>query len=88
MLLTLAISRPFDMAMDVVSQAFGPMILANGAGMLIFAFIIDNVIRERETMRERDRYQLELQIKKAELVVAADIQKSFLPGKIPSPKGF
>jgi sigma-B regulation protein RsbU (phosphoserine phosphatase) len=88
MLLTLAISQPFDMAMDVVSQAYGPMILANGAGMLIFAFIIENVIRERETMRERDRYQLELQIKKAELIVAADIQKSFLPGKIPSPKGF
>jgi len=88
MLLTLAISRPFDMAMDVVSQASVPMILANGAGMLIFAFIIENVIRERETMRERDRYQMELQIKKAELVVAADIQKSFLPGKIPSPKGF
>jgi sigma-B regulation protein RsbU (phosphoserine phosphatase) len=88
MLLTLAISRPFYMAMDVVAQAYLPMILANGAGMLIFAFIIVNVIRERETIKERDRYQLELQIKKAELIVAADIQKSFLPGKIPSLKGF
>ncbi len=88
MLMTLAISRPFDLALLVVEQAIVPMILANGAGMLIFAFIIANVIRERETMRERDRYQQQLQIKQAELVVAADIQKSFLPGKIPSLKGF
>ncbi|MDQ1262502.1 MAG: phosphoserine phosphatase RsbU/P [Euryarchaeota archaeon] len=88
MALTLAISRPFDLAWDVVSQAFVPMILANGAGMLIFAFIISNVITHRETKRERDIYQLQLQIKQAELVVASDIQKSFLPKKIPSLKGF
>ncbi len=88
MLLTLAISRPFDLARNVVAQAFGPMVLANGAGMLIFAFIIANVIQERETIKERDSYQLQLQIKQAELVVAADIQKSFLPKEIPSLKGF
>jgi sigma-B regulation protein RsbU (phosphoserine phosphatase) len=88
MVLTLAISRPFDLARDVVTQAIGPMILANGAGMLIFAFIIANVITHRETKRERDSYQLELQIKQAEMVVAADIQKSFLPKIIPSLEGF
>ncbi|MEI6104801.1 MAG: SpoIIE family protein phosphatase [Methanothrix sp.] len=88
MALTLAISRPFDLARDVVAQAIGPMVLANGAGMLIFAFIIANVITHRETKRERDSYQLELQIKQAEMVVAADIQKSFLPKNIPSLEGF
>ncbi len=88
MALTLAISRPFDLARDVVAQAIGPMVLANGAGMLIFAFIIANVVTHRETKRERDSYQLELQIKQAEMVVAADIQKSFLPKNIPSLEGF
>ncbi|HUS75398.1 MAG TPA: SpoIIE family protein phosphatase [Methanothrix sp.] len=88
MVLTLAISRPFNLAQDVVEEAAGPMVLANGAGMLIFAFIISNVITERETKRERDSYQLELQKKQAELMVAADIQKSFLPEKIPFLKGF
>jgi sigma-B regulation protein RsbU (phosphoserine phosphatase) len=88
MALTLAISRPFDLARSVVAEAVGPMVLANGAGMLIFAFIISNVITERETKRERDSYQLELQKKQAELLVAADIQRSFLPEKIPFLKGF
>jgi phosphoserine phosphatase RsbU/P len=88
MVLTLGISRPFDLAWGTVSQAIGPMVLANGIGMLIFASIISNVIRERETTKERDSYQLELQKKQAELVVAADIQKSFLPEKIPDLDGF
>lgn len=88
MALTLAISRPFDLAQEVVKEAVGPMVLANGAGMLIFSFIISNTIAERKTRKERDSYQLELQRKQAELKVAADIQKSFLPDKLPSPKGF
>jgi sigma-B regulation protein RsbU (phosphoserine phosphatase) len=88
MVLTLAISRPFDLAESVVAQALGPMVLANGAGMLIFVFIISNVIKDRETKSERDRYQLELQKKQAELMIAADIQKSFLPEKIPYLNGF
>jgi sigma-B regulation protein RsbU (phosphoserine phosphatase) len=88
MVLTLAISRPFDLALDVVAEAIGPMGLANGAGMLIFSFIISNTIAERKTKKERDSYQLELQRKQAELAVAADIQKSFLPEKIPSLNGF
>jgi sigma-B regulation protein RsbU (phosphoserine phosphatase) len=88
MVLTLAISRPFDLALDVVAEAIGPMVLANGAGMLIFSFIISNTIAERKTKKERDSYQLELQRKQAELAVAADIQKSFLPEKIPSLKEF
>jgi sigma-B regulation protein RsbU (phosphoserine phosphatase) len=88
MVLTVVFSRPVDLAIEAVKQAVGPMVLANGAGMLIFAIIISNVIMERETKRERDRYQLELQRKQAELDVAADIQKSFLPEKIPSLSGF
>jgi sigma-B regulation protein RsbU (phosphoserine phosphatase) len=88
MALTLALSRPYPLALQVVKQAIGPMVLANGAGMLIFAYIITNVIVERETKKERDAYQMELQKKQAELSVASDIQKSFLPEKIPLLDGF
>jgi sigma-B regulation protein RsbU (phosphoserine phosphatase) len=88
MVLTLAFSRPFPLALEVVEQAVGPMVLANGVGMLIFAYIISNVIMERETEKERDTYQTELQKKQAELSVASDIQKSFLPEKIPLLDGF
>jgi phosphoserine phosphatase RsbU/P len=88
MILTMAISRPFDLAQSAVAQALGPMVMANGAGMLVFAFIISNVITEREVKRERDNYQQELQKKQAELMIAAEIQNSFLPESIPYLKGF
>ncbi len=45
MLLTLAIARPFDEAVAVVSQVALPMILANAAGMAVFAFIIQTLQR-------------------------------------------
>jgi len=88
MVLTVALSRPIDLAFAAVKEAVGPMVVANGVGMLVFAFIITNVIEKRETKRERDSYQIQLQKKQAELDVAADIQKSFLPEKIPAIKGF
>jgi sigma-B regulation protein RsbU (phosphoserine phosphatase) len=87
MALTLAICRPFYSALEVVEAAVVPMVLANGTGMLIFAYIISNLIHERETRSERDRYQRELERKKAELEVAAEIQRSFLPERIPTRPG-
>jgi len=86
--LMLALSRPFSLALEVAKEAIGPMVLANGAGMLIFAYIIANVIQERETKKERDAYQMELQKKQAELSIASDIQRSFLPERIPTLTGF
>jgi sigma-B regulation protein RsbU (phosphoserine phosphatase) len=88
MVLTVALSRPIDLAFVAVKQAVGPMVVANGVGMLVFAFIITSVIEKRETKRERDNYQIQLQKKQAELLVAADIQKSFLPENIPEVNGF
>jgi sigma-B regulation protein RsbU (phosphoserine phosphatase) len=86
--LVLLLASPYSLAMDVVRVAMGPMVLANGAGMFIFALIISGVISERETRAERDRYQKELQRKQAELAVAADIHKSLLPDIVPSIEGF
>ncbi len=65
-----------------------PLILSNTLGMLIFGFIISNLIKERKTSRERDKYSRELEWKKKELQIARNIQKSFLPKVIPQLKNF
>jgi len=60
MALTLAIARPFSEALSVVQTVYLPMAIGNSLGMAVFAFIVDNVIKERNTAIERDRLQQEL----------------------------
>jgi sigma-B regulation protein RsbU (phosphoserine phosphatase) len=86
--LALALSRPFSLALDVVEASIVPMMLANAGGMLVFAYIVTNFITERENRAERERIQRELDREQAELAVAADIQKSFLPDALPADSGF
>ncbi|PKL68447.1 MAG: stage II sporulation protein E [Methanomicrobiales archaeon HGW-Methanomicrobiales-1] len=88
MLLTLAICRPFDQALGVVSMVALPMILANAAGMFIFAFIIENLQNERRMGAERDTLLREMERKNTELAIAAEIQQSFLPDTITQIEGF
>jgi sigma-B regulation protein RsbU (phosphoserine phosphatase) len=85
--LVLLLSRPFPQAVELVSLVAAPMILANAVGMLIFAVIIQNLVSERKTKRERDAYERELERKKAELEVARDIQMSLLPATLPDVPG-
>lgn len=88
MVLLLLLCTPLAAAWDVVKQVSIPMILANAAGMFIFALLISNLVEERRTKAERDAYLGELQRKKAELQIAAEIQHTFLPKTIPPMKGF
>jgi len=88
MLLVLLISDPYSEAVMVVQETGIPMIASNSIGMLIFAFMISNLIKERKTALERDRYFRELEKKKLELNIAREIQQSFLPETVPSLKGF
>ena len=88
MALVLLLAQPYSEAVKVVEDFSMPMILSNSVGMLIFAFIISNLIRERETAEERDKYFDELERKRYELKMAHDIQQSFLPDAIPLLKGF
>jgi len=88
MLITLAIARPYSQALAVVEELTVPMIVSNAIGVFIFAFIISNLLREKETEKERDLYFDELERKKHELKVASKIQKSFLPEKLPVIPGF
>ncbi|MCM2465065.1 PP2C family protein-serine/threonine phosphatase [Methanoculleus oceani] len=85
--LTLLLCRPFEQALEVVEDVAFPMIIANATGVFIFAFIIGNLITERQTKAERDTYLSELERKKAELRIAHDIQMSFLPERLPEVPG-
>ncbi|MDO8873408.1 MAG: SpoIIE family protein phosphatase [Methanoregula sp.] len=88
MLLTLLIVRPFDQALTITSAVALPMILANAAGMFIFAFIIENLQNERRMQAERDTLLREMERKNTELAIAAEIQQSFLPDTISQIEGF
>lgn len=86
--ITLILARPYAEALQVVEEVSVPMIFSNALGMFFAATIIANLIRERETAEERDRYQAELERKRQELKIAHEIQQSFLPDAIPLLRGF
>lgn len=88
MVLTLLLATPYSEAVIVVKSVALPMIFANALGVFIFAYMISNRIKEKETKEERDKYYDELEEKKYELKIAYKIQKSFLPETIPHLKGF
>lgn len=67
MLLTLLIARPFADALQVVKEVGIPMIGANSIGVAIFALIVVNLIKEKRTSWERDRYYTELERKVYEM---------------------
>ncbi|WOF16381.1 SpoIIE family protein phosphatase [Methanoplanus sp. FWC-SCC4] len=88
MVLAYLMVEPRELAYEIVSITSAPLILANVIGMFIFAYLLSNVINERKTRRERDAYESELNRKKAELEIAAEIQRDFLPKNIPEINGF
>ncbi|WP_431062489.1 PP2C family protein-serine/threonine phosphatase [Methanobacterium sp.] len=83
MLLALLIVKPYSQALAIVEELSIPMILANALGILVFSYIISNLLKEKKTTKERDMYFDELERKKNELKVAQKIQETFLPDAIP-----
>jgi sigma-B regulation protein RsbU (phosphoserine phosphatase) len=67
MALVLAIARPFSEALAVVQVVYLPMTIGNCVGMAVFAFIVDNVINERNTAIQRDRLEQELMQKEVRI---------------------
>jgi sigma-B regulation protein RsbU (phosphoserine phosphatase) len=88
LLLTLAISRPFAAAMDIVADVAIPMVLANAAGMFIFAFFITGRENDRKVQGNRDALLRETAREGAELEIAVEIQKSSLPDSVEPAEGF
>ncbi len=86
--LTLLIARPFEQALAVVKDVIVPMIAANGLGVAIFALIIRNLVIERRTAAEREKYRRDLERKEFEIDTARRIQQSFLPETTPRLEGF
>ncbi len=86
--LVLLLAKPYPQALEISRELSIPMILSNALGMLIFAYFITNLTRERKTSKERDEYYDELQRKKYELEIAHEIQDSFLPNEMPNLAGY
>lgn len=63
MALTLMMVKPFDEAVAIVSRVYLPMVLANAAGMFVFAMMVKNIQKEREIQAERDALLGELKLK-------------------------
>lgn len=88
MALILALSRPFDEALRVVWAVALPMILANTAGVFIFAFMVENFRNEQKMQEQRDELLRERERRDTELAIAAEIQRDFLPTELPGTGGF
>ncbi len=86
--LVLLIVRPYAEALAVVEKVSLPMIGANALGIALFALIIRNLIIERRTAAEKDKYRRELERREYEMETARGIQQSFLPDSPPQVEGF
>ncbi|MGF7118557.1 PP2C family protein-serine/threonine phosphatase [Methanobacterium oryzae] len=87
-LLVVLIVKPQSLALTIAEELTIPVVFANALGILVFSFIISNLLRERKTSEERNVYFDELERKKNELKVAQKIQQTFLPDSIPLLKDF
>ena len=74
--LNLLIVKPFHQILPIISSISLPMISTNALGMGIFAFILHNLIRERETQRSKELIE-------SELNVAREIQLGIVPKIFP-----
>ena len=77
--MVLLIARPFEQALKVVGELYGPMALANCGGMAVFALIIANLRKERKVQQERDSFLQAKERIESELRVARDIQMVMVP---------
>jgi len=77
MALNLLIVRPFDVIYEIIKNVSLPMIFTNAIGMGIFIFIIHNLVREKETQRQKELID-------GELKIAREIQMSIVPKIFPA----
>jgi phosphoserine phosphatase RsbU/P len=74
--LILLIARPFDQALRFVEAGIVPMVAASAVGIGLFAFMVENLKREKAV--ESAKHMIE-----GELKAARDIQMRMLPGMFP-----
>lgn len=74
--LNLVMVKPFDTIFEIIKNVSLPMIVTNSLGMGIFIYIIHNLMKERETQRQKELID-------GELKVAREIQMSIVPKIFP-----
>ena len=74
--LNLAMVKPFDTIFQIIKNVSLPMIVTNSLGMGIFIYIIHNLVKEKETQRQKELID-------GELKVAREIQMSIVPKIFP-----
>jgi sigma-B regulation protein RsbU (phosphoserine phosphatase) len=84
----IAMATPPSQVVNVALFVALPMIIIVSVAVFIFSKIIHNLLDERRTIAEKEKLESEMARKDAELQIAAEIQRNFLPEKIPQTEGF
>jgi sigma-B regulation protein RsbU (phosphoserine phosphatase) len=87
-LIALLVATPASQFVTIVTVVAIPMVVTNIVAVFIFSTIIQNLLDERRTRLEKEKLEAEMARKNAELQIAAEIQKNFLPETIPKTAGF
>jgi sigma-B regulation protein RsbU (phosphoserine phosphatase) len=87
-LIALLVATPASQFVTILTVVAIPMIVTNMVGVFIFSTIIHNLLDERRMRLEKEKLEAEMARKNAELQIAAEIQKNFLPEHIPHTEGF
>jgi len=87
-LIAMLVATPVSQFVTIVTVVAIPMIVTNVAAALIFSTIMHNLLNERKTRLEKEKLESEMARKNAELQIAAEIQKNFLPETLPRTDGF
>ena len=74
--LNLVMVKPFEAVYEIIQSVSLPMIVTNSLGMGIFIYIIHNLVKEKETQRQKELID-------GELKVAREIQMSIVPKIFP-----
>ncbi len=87
-LITIIVATPAAQWVTILTVVAIPMIITNMVAVFIFSTIIQNLLSERRMKLAKEKLEFEMARKDAELQIAAEIQRNFLPETIPVTQGF
>ena len=87
-LIAIIVATPVSQFVTIATVVAIPMIITTVVGVFIFSTIMQNLLDERSMKLEKEKLEFEMARKNAELQIAAEIQRNFLPETIPTTLGF
>jgi sigma-B regulation protein RsbU (phosphoserine phosphatase) len=87
-IMQIAMVTPAAQVANVATFVALPMIIIVTVAVFIFSKIIHNLLDERRMQQEKEKLESEMARKDAELQIAAEIQRNFLPETIPQSEGY